>query len=109
MTHGDLHLRHVLVKENGVVSGIIDWGDCCIGSPGVDLAIVTALSPSERTAFFRVYGEVDPRLWQHARLIGAHLGAALLASDPSGFVGRAAHRWLDAHIRVQQPVRCHAG
>lgn len=95
LTHGDLHLRHVLVNENGVVSGIIDWGDCCIGSPAVDLAIVTALSPSERTAFFRVYGEVDPPLWRHARLIGTHLGAALLASDPTGFVGRAARRWLE--------------
>jgi aminoglycoside phosphotransferase (APT) family kinase protein len=94
LTHGDLHPRHVLLNDDGVVSGVIDWGDCCVGSPAIDLAIVTALSPSERVAFFRVYGEVDPRLWRHARLIGVHLGAALLAADPSGFVGRAARRWL---------------
>ena len=104
LTHGDLHPRHVLLKDDGVVSGVIDWGDCCMGSPAVDLAIVTALSPSERLAFFRVYGEIDLRLWRHARLIGAHIGAALLASDPSGFVGKAARRWLERLIQDHEAV-----
>jgi aminoglycoside phosphotransferase (APT) family kinase protein len=95
VTHGDLHPRHVMVDANGAVSGIIDWGDCCIGSRAVDLAIATALAPDEKDAFQRAYGDVDSRLWRHARLIGVHIGAALLASDPDGFVGKAAHRWLD--------------
>jgi aminoglycoside phosphotransferase (APT) family kinase protein len=99
LTHGDLHPRHVLVNDDGIVSGVIDWGDCCIGSPGVDLAIVTALPLSERVAFFRIYGEVDPRLWRHARLIGVHVGAALLASDPNGYIGKAARRWLGRLIQ----------
>jgi aminoglycoside phosphotransferase (APT) family kinase protein len=95
LTHGDLHPRHVLVDEGGAVSGIIDWGDCCIGSPAVDLAIVTALSPAEQEAFFRAYGEVDARQWRHARLIGVHLGAALLASQPEGPAGKAWLGWLE--------------
>jgi aminoglycoside phosphotransferase (APT) family kinase protein len=95
LTHGDLHPRHVLVDERGAVSGVIDWGDCCIGSRAVDLTIATALAPDDREAFFRAYGDVDPRLWRHARLIGVHIGAALLASNPAGFVSKMARRWLD--------------
>ena len=98
-THGDLHPRHVLLNDAGVMSGVIDWGDCCIGSSAVDLAIVTALSPSERGAFFHHYGDVDRRLWRHARLIAAHVGAALLASNPEGFIGKAARRWLGRLIQ----------
>ena len=33
LVHGDLHVRHVLV-DNGELSGVIDWGDVCVGDPG---------------------------------------------------------------------------
>jgi aminoglycoside phosphotransferase (APT) family kinase protein len=94
ITHGDLHPRHLLVDEQGALAGIIDWGDCCLGSRAVDLAIVTALAPAERDAFFHVYGDVAPRLWRHARLIGVHLGAALLASEPESSAGATWRGWL---------------
>ena len=97
--HGDLYACHLLVDAARRLCGVIDWGDCCIGSPVVDLAIVTALSPSERGVFFHDYSDVDRRLWRHARLIAAHMGAALLASNPSGFIGKAARRWLGRLIQ----------
>jgi aminoglycoside phosphotransferase (APT) family kinase protein len=99
LTHGDLHPRHLLVDEGGAVSGVIDWGDSCIGSRAVDLALVTALSPDERAAFFRAYGPVDPRLWRHARLIGVHLGAALLASEADPGVAQVWLAWLDRLVQ----------
>ncbi len=37
--HGDLHLRHLLVTESGSVTGVIDWGDLCLGDPAIDLSI----------------------------------------------------------------------
>src|SRR5690606_41432769 len=37
LLHGDLHFRNMLVNENGIVSGIIDWGDLSIGHPACDL------------------------------------------------------------------------
>src|SRR5262249_27020127 len=81
LTHGDLHPRHVLMDAQGAVSGIIDWGDSCIGSRAGALGLVTALSADEQNAFFRAYGDVDSTIWRHARLIGVHLGAALLAAE----------------------------
>jgi aminoglycoside phosphotransferase (APT) family kinase protein len=37
LVHGDLGPTHVLVVGDRV-SGIIDWGDCCVGDPALDLA-----------------------------------------------------------------------
>jgi hypothetical protein len=34
--HGDLHVRHVLVDSAGAASGVIDWGDLCLGDPVID-------------------------------------------------------------------------
>jgi len=99
LTHGDLHPRHVLVDGNGSVSGVIDWGDTCIGTRAVDLALVTALCADERSAFFRAYGPVDPKLWRHARLIGVHLGAALLASEAEPSMDPVWLAWLERLIQ----------
>jgi aminoglycoside phosphotransferase (APT) family kinase protein len=101
LTHGDLHPRHVLVDGTGGVSGVIDWGDSCLGSSAVDLALVTALPPDEQNAFSRAYGPVDPRRWRHARLIGVHLGAALLASEPEPSMEKVWLAWLER--LVQEP------
>lgn len=46
--HGDLHPRNILV-ENGVISGIIDWGDITSGDIATDLASIWMLF-SERNA-----------------------------------------------------------
>lgn len=96
VTHGDLHIRHVMVDDAGELTGVIDWGDACVGSRAVDLAIVTALDADAQRAFFEAYGAIDGAAWRHARLIGALLGAALFAADPVGPVGAAARRWLEA-------------
>lgn len=93
--HGDLHLRHVLVDANGELSGVIDWGDSCIGAAPMDLAIVTALDAEGRRRFFEAYGAVDEASWKHARLLGVMFGASLLAADPVGTRGLAMRRWLE--------------
>jgi aminoglycoside phosphotransferase (APT) family kinase protein len=89
------------VDGAGRVSGVIDWGDSCIGSSAVDLALVTALRAEERNAFWGAYGPVDPGRWRHARLIGVHLGAALLASEPEPSMEKVWLAWLDR--LVQEP------
>ena len=56
LVHGDLHLRHVLV-ESGALSGVIDWGDACLGDPSIDLQIAWSLLPPEaRASLFGEYG-----------------------------------------------------
>jgi aminoglycoside phosphotransferase (APT) family kinase protein len=96
--HGDLHPRHALVASCAL-SGVIDWGDCCLGPRALDLAIVTALPAAAQESFFSVYGEVDARAWRHARLLGVTLGAALLAADPESESGVAARSWLERLAR----------
>ncbi|MED3794561.1 phosphotransferase [Niallia alba] len=60
LTHGDLHIRNMLVNEEKELAGMIDWGDTHIGHPAVDLSIAYSLFPSEgQKQFFSIYGEVD--------------------------------------------------
>ncbi|MEP7022883.1 MAG: phosphotransferase, partial [Actinomycetota bacterium] len=39
VSHGDLHIRHLLVDQAGEAAGVIDWGDLCLADPAVDLSI----------------------------------------------------------------------
>ena len=56
MCHGDLHVRHLLVRA-GALTGVIDWGDVCRGDPAVDLmAYWLALPAPARPDFLRAYG-----------------------------------------------------
>jgi aminoglycoside phosphotransferase (APT) family kinase protein len=38
LVHGDLHLRHVLADATGRATGVIDWGDSCLGDPAIDVS-----------------------------------------------------------------------
>lgn len=58
--HGDLYSRHLLVKNDKQLTGIIDWGDIHIGNPGTDLSIGIMLFPEKLLdPFFRQYGVID--------------------------------------------------
>ncbi|WP_108668773.1 phosphotransferase [Peribacillus acanthi] len=87
--HGDLHIRNILVDNDGVLSGIIDWGDMHIGHPAVDLSIVFAYLPLEgRESFYRIYGELDVESIKLARFKAVYTGVSLLLygldiEDPS--------------------------
>lgn len=77
--HGDLHVRHVLISEDGDAAGIIDWGDVCAGDPSADVAIAFgALAGEARRAFVDAYGPIDPLTELRARVIATFLAAALL-------------------------------
>ncbi len=53
--HGDLHARNVVVRD-GVVTGILDWGDLCAGDPATDLACAwTLFDEPARSAFWAAY------------------------------------------------------
>lgn len=77
--HGDLHVRHVLV-DAGAVTGIIDWGDVCVGDPAIDLNFAySALVGPARAAMLDAYGRpVDGLTELRARVVGAFLSAVLL-------------------------------
>ncbi len=80
MLHGDLHVRHVLVDPAGAATGVIDWGDVCVGDPSADLAIAYgAFAGEARDALLAAYGAVDGLTELRARVIACFLAAALLA------------------------------
>jgi aminoglycoside phosphotransferase (APT) family kinase protein len=58
--HGDLHPSNVLVKE-GIISGIIDWGDITSGDCATDLASIWMLftDPQAHRDFISSYGEIS--------------------------------------------------
>jgi aminoglycoside phosphotransferase (APT) family kinase protein len=80
LVHGDLHFRHVLV-DDGIASGVIDWGDVCRADPAIDLQLVWSFVPPEsRAAFLEAYGrEVTEEQLVRARVVALSLGAALAA------------------------------
>jgi aminoglycoside phosphotransferase (APT) family kinase protein len=80
LTHGDLHVRHVLVDADGVPAGVIDWGDLCAGDPAIDLSLYwSVLDGGGRAAFRAAYGEerLDPDRLLRARVLALFLDTAL--------------------------------
>ena len=77
LVHGDLHLRHVLVDGTSM-SGVIDWGDVCLGDRAIDLQLVWSLLPAaRRESFFGEYGSVDRETSLRAQVLAVYLCAVL--------------------------------
>lgn len=78
LVHGDLHIRHVLVGEGAAVTGVIDWGDLCLASPALDLAVAfAAFEGDSRRAFFDAYGPAGGDVQLRARALAVRLSALL--------------------------------
>lgn len=78
VVHGDLHLRHLVVDDDGAMAGIIDWGDICLADPAIDLSLVfSGLEGPSRAAFLDAYGPLDAATELRGRLLGLMLCGAL--------------------------------
>lgn len=78
VSHGDLHIRHLLVDENGHAAGVIDWGDLCVADRSVDLSLAYGgFAGPARTALLSAYGPVGPEQEIRARVLAVFLCAAL--------------------------------
>lgn len=77
--HGDLHPRNVLV-EDGVITGIIDWGDITAGDRATDLASIWMLfaEPRARENALAAYANVSNATLQRAQGWAALFGVMLL-------------------------------
>ncbi len=88
LVHGDLHLRHLMVGADGRAAGVIDWGDCCLADPALDLSLAYgAFVGPARAALLSAYGRpVDEERELRARLLALWLCAALADyADIEGF------------------------
>jgi aminoglycoside phosphotransferase (APT) family kinase protein len=78
LAHGDLHLRHTLIDDQGRLAGIIDWGDVCRSAAGIDLSLYWSLFlPPARRAFRAAYGEISEGSLTRARVLALSLSALL--------------------------------
>jgi aminoglycoside phosphotransferase (APT) family kinase protein len=88
VVHGDLHLRHLLVGEDGAPSAVIDWDDLCRADPCIDLLLYWGfLSPAARPAFLDAYPVAEERLLR-ARVLSLFLcGSVAVYARHEGLPG----------------------
>ncbi|HET8587876.1 MAG TPA: phosphotransferase [Candidatus Limnocylindria bacterium] len=78
VTHGDLHVRHLLVDDSGALSGVIDWGDIGRSDPAIDLPAYWSVLPrSARRKFVAAYGPISSAALLRARVLALFLSATL--------------------------------
>ncbi|MBC2898223.1 phosphotransferase, partial [Rhodococcus wratislaviensis] len=57
--HGDVHRANVVVRD-GMLAGVIDFGEMCAGDPATDLSAAWILLPAGAAGrFFDAYGRAD--------------------------------------------------
>lgn len=60
--HNDLYAKHILVDAQNMPVALIDWGDCQIGNPAIDLSIgIMILTPELLPHFKKAYGAPSPQ------------------------------------------------
>jgi aminoglycoside phosphotransferase (APT) family kinase protein len=78
LVHGDLHLRHLLVDDQGLPCAVIDWDDIGLSDPAIDLPLMWAhVPPAGRAAFLDAYGRVRDDQLIRSRLQAVALCGAL--------------------------------
>jgi aminoglycoside phosphotransferase (APT) family kinase protein len=80
VAHGDLHLRHALVSDQGGLAGVIDWGDLCRAPRSVDLSLYWSLfDAGARISFREAYGPLGDDTLARARVLALYFGGTLAA------------------------------
>lgn len=78
LVHGDLYHRHLIFGNDNELGGLIDWGDCGISDPCVDLAVVYQFfTPETHNAFFDIYGPIDDEQKGFAQYLALYYATAL--------------------------------
>ncbi len=78
VSHGDLHMRHLLVGGDARAAGVIDWGDLCLADPAVDLSLAYGgFEGAARAELLSAYGPVGADRELRARVLAVFLCAAL--------------------------------
>lgn len=79
LVHGDLYHRHLIFDSRQSLSGIIDWGDCGISDPIIDLGVLFQFFPPDtHRSFLDNYGDVSPEETKYARFLGLYSAIAML-------------------------------
>lgn len=86
IVHGDLHLRHLLVDDDGRATAVIDWVDLSRSDRGVDLVLYwCSLPPAGRAEFRAAYGAISEDELLRGRILSIFLcGTLALWGDHEG-------------------------
>jgi aminoglycoside phosphotransferase (APT) family kinase protein len=89
--HGDLHPANVLLRPDGRLAAVIDFGDLGAGDPAVDLAVAWLMfDDGARHRFMAAFGRaVDAATWARARGWAVVLATAMVSfsDDNPGMAG----------------------
>lgn len=86
--HNDLHPANVVVRE-GMLAGVIDFGDMGAGDPAIDLSAAWILLPAGTASrFFQAYGRADEADIARARGWAVLRALTLIAIGKNGRLGR---------------------
>jgi aminoglycoside phosphotransferase (APT) family kinase protein len=78
VVHGDLDFRHVLIRTDGELAGVIDWGAIGRANPCVDFVLYWCLiPPAGRSLFLEAYGPVPEDDLLRARVLALSVCAML--------------------------------
>jgi aminoglycoside phosphotransferase (APT) family kinase protein len=76
--HGDLHLRHLLVHEDGGAAAVIDWIDLSRNDPAVDVVLYWSVFPPDgRAEFLDAYGGLTDEQLLRSRVLSLFLCSVL--------------------------------
>jgi aminoglycoside 2''-phosphotransferase len=89
LVHGDVRPEHLLTDSGGLLTGVIDFGDACIGDPAIDigglLAYVDApFAEQVQAAYERLRGVSDGDMMRRASLLAASTPLFTVAAAAAG-------------------------
>ena len=85
--HGDLHPANVVVRD-GMIAGVIDFGDMCSGDPATDLSAAWILLPAGAASrFFDAYDQADEATITRARGWAVLRALGLIGIGQNGRLG----------------------
>ena len=107
--HGDLHPANVVVSD-GILSGVIDFGEMCAGDPATDLAAAWLLLPAGTAArFFDAYANADDATIRRARAWAVVRALSLISIGQAGERGLPGGKptWLPAgRAAIERTLAC---
>lgn len=92
--HGDLHPANVLLRPDGRLAAVVDFGDLGVGDPAVDLAVAWLMfDGGARRRFMAAFGAaVDAATWTRSRGWAVVLATAMVSfSDDNPRMARIGH------------------
>lgn len=63
-THGELYHAHILIADEGTITGVLDWTTAGVGDPAKDLVFQANFAPAEAwSTFLEAYQEAGGSTW----------------------------------------------